>query len=504
MINQRFIFALLVSSSLSLYARAGGPVKDSLAVDASDTNAVIQADDPILASMDSLLTDKYLAFSNFTTDTSCLNVHGFKPGEIPDYPDSVIAARIHQLDMRSPFHLIYNQYVDAFINLYTKQKRELTSRILGLSQLYNPMIEQKLDEFNIPLEMKYLAVVESALNPRARSRAGAKGLWQFMYSTGKMYDLDVNSYIDERYDPIQSTVAACRYFKFLYSLYGDWNLVLAAYNSGPGNVNKAIRRSGGKKDYWAIRPFLPRETRGYIPAFIAVNYVMNYAADHNLYPIQPMAQHAEIDTLHIHKPMKFARASEFTGVSSDELMALNPSCKTPYVPPMNHSFTLYLPRESVGKFMANEDSIFYFPVENLKEIKQLIAQQTLQYHIVRRGEVLGSIAGRYHVSVQQLKEWNNLRGYRIYQGQKLVVYAAETTARVSHHTAHKTASVPHHQQIAKDGHYEYYTVQPGDTLWDIAKKFDGVSMSDIKALNSNIDYRRLKPGQRIKIATSGT
>ncbi|MCU0370695.1 MAG: lytic transglycosylase domain-containing protein, partial [Bacteroidales bacterium] len=223
--------------------------------------------------LDSLTSIPYFQDYYFNTDTALLNVYNFPIGHVPVYPDSVYRTRIEKLDQETPLDLTYNQSVKSFIELYAVRKRLLTSKILGLKEVYFPLFEEYLDRYDIPLEMKYLAVVESALNPVAGSRVGAKGLWQFMYYTGKLYGLKVTSLVDDRFDPYLATDAACRHMVDLYAMFGDWNLVMAAYNSGAGNVKKAIRRAGGVYDYWAIWPFLPKETRGYVPAFIAVNYV---------------------------------------------------------------------------------------------------------------------------------------------------------------------------------------------------------------------------------------
>lgn len=500
MLRTGLFLALGLSLSLSLSATSNLRfTPDSSAIAVPDTTAYIREDDPVLQAMDAMWLENYLEYYQFETDSHCLNVHGFAPNEVPVVPNHIVAERLASLDEKTPFNLVYNDHVQAFINLYVNQRRELTSRILGLTQLYYPLFEEKLDQFDIPLEMKHLAVVESALNPKAKSRAGAMGLWQFMYGTGKMYGLQVNSYIDERCDPVSSTIAACRYFTFLYDMYGDWNLVLAAYNSGPGNVNKAIRRSGGKRDYWEIRRFLPRETAGYVPAFIAVNYVMNHAADHNLYPVKPSRIHAEVDTVKIYgKALRLENVWRYTSVSPEELAFLNPACKGDYVPQSEKPFTLYLPRTEVGTYLANEDSIFAAPVESKPELTETIAalaspRSQATVHTVKRGEVLGGIASRYRVSIADLRSWNNISGSRIYPGQKLNIHGGAVAANpTSEQKSASSGAAP-----------SYHVVQPGDTLWDIANKYEGVSVNEIKSLNSGINYNRLKPGQKIRI-TAGS
>ncbi len=425
------------------------------------------------------------------------------------------------------------------------------------------MFEEILDEYGLPLELKYLAVVESALHPKAGSRAGAKGLWQFMYRTGKAYGLQVTSYVDDRYDPYKSTIAACRHLEDLHDIYQDWSLALAAYNSGAGNVNKAIRRAGGVKSYWAIWPFLPRETRGYVPAFIAVNYVMSFAAEHNLYPVHPGILYNGIDTIHVNDVLSFDQVSEFLDIPLEDIEFLNPSFKMGIIPANAKStYVLRLPRKDVGRFVSNEKEIYNFKTKNGIEREKLLAQikkaKERDIHYVRSGETLGHIARRYHTSVSNLKSWNNLRGSTIYPGQKIIVYAnpnakykssgkssaIKRSGEQSYHTVKngenlgliakkyrctttdlmqwnnlKSSKIYPKQKLivykpAKNGEvmtetvqtasgnvkYIYHVVKTGDTLWDIAKLYDGVTVSQIKRLNNITNTRRLKPGQKLKVA----
>jgi membrane-bound lytic murein transglycosylase D len=425
----------------------------------------------------------------------------------------------------------------------------------------------------MPLELKYLAVVESALNPTANSRAGAKGLWQFMYGTGKMYDLKVNSLVDDRFDPIKATDAACRHLKDLYDIYGNWSLAMAAYNSGAGNVNKAIRRAGGTKSYWAVWPFLPRETRGYVPAFIAVAYIMNYAPEYNIYPVHPGIFHQQIDTVIVNDVLSFDQISEFLGISEEELKFLNPAYKVGIIPSTkDKKYILRLPFNYVGNFVEHEQDLYAFKSKKGMEKEKLLAEikkaQERNIHVVRSGENLGLIAQRYRCSVNNLKSWNNLRSNTIYPGQKLVVYAPGYSASTSKSTSTPSSSdkpkdVSNLEQgyhtvkngenlglIAKkyncsvtdlkswnklsgntiqpnqklivyapaavsnsstgssssnkvSSSYVYHTVKKGDTLWDIAKLYDGVTVDQIKKLNNISNSKRLKPGQKIKVGYKG-
>lgn len=472
----------------------------SVGTDTLNTEFVIAADDPILVTLDEMWKAEQMSWQNFESDTACLNTYGFAKDERPEYADSVYAARLAILNAATPMNLDYNKYVAAFINLYVNKRRGTTSRVMGLAELYYPMFEEKLDQFDIPLELKHLAVVESALNPTAKSRVGASGLWQFMYRTGKIYDLEVTSYVDDRSDPHKSTVAACRYMKFLYGMYGDWNLVLAAYNSGPGNVNKAIRRSGGHKDYWKIRPYLPRETRGYVPAFIAVNYAMNYATEHNIYPTVPVFLHSELDTLQVCREISFDQISTFTNLSTEELEILNPSFKRNIIPQRDDCYTLTLPTSAVGMFLANEDSVYNFVPEAPQAVDGYVVEETVTTYTVKSGDVLGLIAQRQGVGVSQLREWNNIRGNKIYPGQKLEIRKSVKT-KVGETTA-KAEPKPTNSGTksgVKANNTGYHIIQKGDTLWDIAKIYPGISVNDIKVANANLSDKKLKPGQKIKI-----
>jgi membrane-bound lytic murein transglycosylase D len=421
------LFFLLIFSISSEKGYAQQQAQQISAKAVSDSLPFVEGDDPIVAMMDSLLASEFFSFYCFSDDTGLLNVNEFESGMVPSYTDDVYSQRMRLLDAETPMELVYNSTVKGFIDLYAVRKRALTSRVLGLSQMYFPLFEEALQKYNIPLEMKYLAVVESALNPTAKSRVGAAGLWQFMYTTGKMYGLEVDSYIDERFDPYMATEAACRYLNFLYGLYNDWNLALAAYNSGPGNVNKAIRRSGGKKTFWEIKEFLPQETQGYVPAFIAVNYVMNYAAEHNIYPVKPSFSYFECDTIQVSKKLHLSQIAHFTGVTESQLAELNPMF-TKGIIPGNGRYSLRLPVESIGLFLANEESLYSFaasspaPAEEVVAVAAPAPAPDYVTYKVRGGDVLGKIATRHGVTVNQIMKWNKLKSTRIHPGQKLKIY----------------------------------------------------------------------------------
>ncbi|GAB5538128.1 MAG: hypothetical protein Salg2KO_02310 [Salibacteraceae bacterium] len=404
----------------------------------------------------------------------------------PIFTSDVYQERLRALDALTPFDLTYNSTIEAFIHLYVSKKRSLSSASLGRSQLYFPMFEETLDKHNLPLELKYLAVVESGLNPTVRSRAGATGLWQFMYRTGKHFDLTINSYVDDRCDPQQSTEAACKYLSYLYNMFGNWDLALAAYNCGEGRVARAIRRSGGKKSYWDIYPFLPRETRGYVPAFIAVNYLFAYHAEHLIYPTTPSFFPHEIDTVHLKSPVSFEQLSTTLDIDVKTLEELNPVYRIGVVPAydLEHSI-LNLPKEKVALWVSNQ-LVIEKTLEAAAEEDPIPDPQQERYYYVRSGDYLGKIASRNNCTVRQIQEWNGMSSTRLSVGQKLILYGEEPIQ----------PKRPEPAKITQTGNYTYYSIRAGDTLWDIAKA-QGVSLETLKSWNEGVDFRRMKPGQKI-------
>ncbi|MCF8427643.1 MAG: transglycosylase SLT domain-containing protein [Bacteroidia bacterium] len=356
-----------------------------------------------------------------------LNTYGFNQEDIPVYSDSTYAFRLSLLETEIP--LEYNEQVRAYIDLYANRKRKLVSKVLATSKFYFPIFEEVFDRENVPMELKYLAVIESALNQKAISPVGAAGLWQFMAPTGRMYGLRTDTYIDDRKDIIKSTEAAVKYFQNSYRIYGDWLLVIASYNCGPGNVSKAIRRSGGKRNIWEIMPYLPRETRGYVPAFIAAAYVMNYASEHNLYPSENEDINFHLDTIMVDNRTSIEKLALSLNVSAEEILKYNPSIKRGVIPFNSNGVSLTLPYHLAVKLASiRMDSNFNNQVDhNLialnKEIQKSTSTNKVVYQ-VKSGDYLGKIAKKYNVTVADIKKWNKgtIKGNTVYKGQKLKVY----------------------------------------------------------------------------------
>ncbi len=419
------------------------------------------------------------------------------------FPDSVYADRLSRLPAMIP--LPYNNVVRDCIDLYTERRRGLVRYMLGMADYYFPIIEKILDKHGLPLELKYLAVVESALNPVALSRVGACGLWQFMLPTGKQYGLTINSLVDDRRDPVKATEAACEYFKDMYAIYKDWSLVMASYNCGPGNVNKAIKRSGGKTNFWDIFPYLPKETRSYVPLFIAANYVMNYYCDHNLCPLEtdiPLAT----DTIHIHKILHLQQVADVLGVDMAQLRALNPQYKRDIVP--GHSAeeaVLKLPAAQTYAFIDHEDSIYaYRKAELLPDYMITVsggatpgaATREQITHIVLRNENIYTIANRYGVTARDIKKWNRLSSNRLPRGKRLKLYVDNGGVLLSEKSA-SNAKKNHTATLQQDG-YIAHKVKSGESLYSIASQYPGITAQDLRKANK-LRTTTIQPGQVLKI-----
>ena len=404
---------------------------DTIEVALSDTidNAIVYPES-MEADLNNLLTDWYMQ-QYAVVDDSCL-VNSVNV----DYPDSVYIRKLSQLP--TVIEMSYNSVVRRYIDMYVQKRRALVENLLGLSTYYMPIFEEALEREGLPLELKYLPIIESALNPSAVSRAGASGLWQFMLNTGKIYGLESNSLVDERRDPIKATWAAARYLKDMYAIYQDWNLVIAAYNCGPGTINKAIRRAGGKTDYWEIYNYLPKETRGYVPAFIAANYVMTYYCKHNICPMETNIPDAT-DTIQVNRNLHFEQITDVCGIGMDEVKSLNPQYKKNIIPGDSKPQTLRLPINYISTFIDSQDTIYTHRSAELFKKRRTVSvantrstarsskgksssQGDVTYHRIRNGETLSTIARKYGVTVSQIKSWNGLRSTRINAGKRLKIY----------------------------------------------------------------------------------
>lgn len=450
-------------------------------------------DNPLAERLDNAWRRELARMDLYDSILSMVHYPNYNEEVFLDLPTDTLKNRLARLDAKTPFNIAYNPSLESVIKRYLKRHKPTMEKLMGVSEFYFPLFEENLDKHNIPLEIKYLAIVESALRPKAKSRVGATGLWQFMFTTGKMYGLDVNSYVDERMDPIMATQAACEYLSKLYEMFGDWDLALASYNSGPGNVSKAIRRSGGYTNYWNIRENLPRETAGYVPAFLATMYLFEYAEEHGYQPQNPPVSYFASDTIRVKKTITLEQVSRLTGETLETLQFLNPSYKLDVIPVVkDKDYYLRLPIESVGKFVQNEDAIYAFAKAELdkreKPLPKLTTSDAQVRYRVRSGDYLGKIANKYGVKVSQIKRWNNMRSNNLKIGQRLTIYPRKPV----------DTQVSKKEQQAIPAGSTTYTVQEGDSLWKIASKFPGVSVENIRLWN-DIRGNNLKPGMTLVV-----
>jgi membrane-bound lytic murein transglycosylase D len=473
----------------------------------------------IARDLDSLTNSWYvkLALKDYKFNTDSFGI---------EYPDTVYEERLRRIN--SIIQLPYNNVIRNHIHVYTVRQREKFAAVLGLMDYYFPMIEDIFDSYGLPAELKYMAVIESALNPNAVSRMGATGLWQFMYSTGRLYGLTINSVVDERRDPVKATHAAARYLRDMYNIFNDWGLVIAAYNCGPGNVNKAIRRSGNKKDYWGIYYRLPRETRGYLPMYVAATYGITYFAEHGIMPL-PLNIPVSTDTIMVNKDIHLSQISGVMGIPLGELRALNPQYRTGLVPGSSKPQSLTLPMSHVGDFIDMNDTIRNYKPETYlaKTVRiddptrtsyaPVVTGKTKIYYTVKSGDNLGFVSEWYRVPISDLRYWNNIYRNTIRVGQKLAIYVdpskseyfskinsmtlAEKQAMVGKSVPVNTSPVASVAQTAGEiqGEYEVYTVRRGDTIWDIVKMYDNVTTTDVLNLNGISDASKIVVGQKLKI-----
>lgn len=460
-----------------------------------------------------------------------------------DLSTDLLKARLKEMDAKSPFNIEYNEGLENIIKSYLKNRKKSYERLMAISEYYFPMFEAALAKYDVPLEIKYLAVVESALNPHAKSRVGATGLWQFMFATGKQYKLDVSSYVDERSDPLKATEAACQYLSNMYKIFGDWDLVLASYNAGPGNVSKAIRRSGGQQNYWNIRKHLPKETAGYVPAFLATMYIYEYHKEHGIEPRRAAISYVATDTVAVKREMTFKQISDLLDIPESQIKLLNPAYKLDVVPNVKgENYYLRLPMDKVAMYTSNEDKIYaYAQIEDDKrerpyftrkatvtaptqtaiassDEKEVVNGSKLvsktKYHTVKKGDNIGEISLKYGVSIAEVKKWNGLRSNNVMLGAKLKIVtservattvvkkapkvikkeAPETAIASNEKTAKKEFIIPEND-TPKDS--EYYIVEKGDNLGTIAKKY-GVTVEQIKEWN-NLEESKVLFGSKLKL-----
>ena len=482
--------------------------------------------DNIASCIDSLWMKEMVSLDLYTDLTT--GIKNINVDEKVDYELSteLLKERLRKMDEKSPFNIEYNVGLENVIKSFLKNRKKAFERLMGVSQFYFPIFEEALAAQNIPLEIKYLAVVESALNPRAVSKMGATGLWQFMYQTGKQYNLNINTYVDDRNDPTKSSKAATQYMKNMYTIFGDWDLVLASYNTGPGNVAKAIRRSGGKQNYWNIRPYLHKETQGYLPAFLATMYIFEYHKEHGIIPNKAVANHFVTDTVMIKKAMTFKQISELLDVPVAELQFLNPSFKREVVPHITgEKHFLRLPMNKVAVFTSNEEKIYAFveyesskrerPYESMLASGTLVnnpVSSRVKYHKVRKGDSLSEISDKYGVTMYDVKKWNHLKSNKAPLGRKLKIYTTE--AIVSNDkkiTKPDTISVKENSVIASNIAKTYkeekvvsykdvtkfHKVKRGDNLGEISDKY-GVSVAEVKKWN-RIKGNNIAVGKSLKI-----
>ncbi|WP_338646696.1 LysM peptidoglycan-binding domain-containing protein [Flavobacterium sp. KS-LB2] len=478
-------------------------------------------------------------YNNLSDDIKNINMD-----QIVDYelPTALLKERLAAMDAKSPFNIEYNQGLENIIKSFLKNRKKSFERLMGTSEYYFPLFEEALAKQNVPLEIKYLAIVESALNPKAVSKMGATGLWQFMYQTGKQYGLKIDSYVDERSDPLKASEAAAQYMTNMYKIFGDWDLVLASYNSGPGNVAKAIRRSGGQQNYWNIRKNLPKETQGYVPAFLATMYIYEYHKEHGIVPNRASVKHFETDTIMIKKQMTFKQISDLLDVPVAQLQVLNPSYKLNVIPfyhDQNHY--LRLPQDKIAVFASNEEQIYAytqyelnkrerpFQIEKAMAVKDT-ANYTIQkvtlpkamYYKVKRGDNLSAIASKYDVAVADIKKWNKLKGNTLAYGKslKIVIGTDGTTvnkeakiepllsnkissnqrlvaSEVKINKEEKTKKTPQ-SEMPVSNTTTLYVVQKGDNLGNIAKKYD-VTVAEIQEWN-HLSNDNVQVGASLQVA----
>ena len=454
-----------------------------------------------------------------------------------ELPTELLKARLAIMDAKSPFNIEYNQGLENIIKSFLKNRKKSFERLMAISEFYFPMFEEAMARQNVPLEIKYLAVVESALNPKAVSRVGATGLWQFMFQTGKQYGLNINTYVDDRSDPLKASDAAALYMSNMYKIFGDWDLVLASYNSGPGNVSKAIRRSGGQQNFWNIRKHLPKETQGYVPAFLATMYIYEYHKEHGIVPNRAAIKHFATDTIMVKREISFKQISDLIDIPVSQLQLLNPAYKRdviPYIVGENHY--LRMPNDKVAIYTSNEDKIYayvnyetskrersyesrYASKDNSNEATESQIVTKTKFYKIKRGDSLSEIANKFGVTLSELKKWNHIKGtyatrgktLKIYSYDNVVVKPKEEKENAVAETKKEPVTEEVNPAVAETKYKEEqvvsfvnttkkHKVRKGDNLSSIADKYN-VSVSDLKKWN-NLKKNTVASGKVLKIKTT--
>ncbi|MFM9988374.1 LysM peptidoglycan-binding domain-containing protein [Flavobacterium sp.] len=562
MMNKKFAFLLLLFSVTNIFSQdivlQDSVTKPELKLSFLDSLKTTYVIDEMSACVD----DK--CFKELTNDDISKqlfdDIKNINLDQTVDFelPTELLKERLRLMDEKSPFNIEYNVGLENIIKSFLKNRKRSFERLMGISQYYFPMFEEAMAKYNVPLEIKYLAIVESALNPKAVSRVGATGLWQFMYETGKQYKLNVNSYVDERSDALKASDAAAQYMSNMYKIFGDWELVLASYNSGAGNVTKAIRRSGGHQNFWNIRKFLPKETASYVPMFLATMYIFEYHKEHGIVPERAIANHFAVDTIAIKNKMTFKQISALLDMPEAQIEFLNPSYKMKVIPYVtNETHFLCLPKDKIAIFASNEDKMYAYVnyqeknrerpfaakaklkvskdsisgSENIDEA--LVETKTImknvsrtKFHKVKRGDNLSDIADKYNVAMSDLKKWNHLKSNKVQQGKSLKIITEERIAIVQKVKKPKTileakaesktelteekAVAVLDKQVSKKEKTELITEKPvvvnehivkqGENLTSIAKEHR-LYVADLKKWN-NLKDGNIKLGDKLKLSES--